>query len=67
MNNKNPAETTAPATDVPVEGASFIEVPEYTGEQTFINPVAPGADPFVFKDDDGTYYLYATSGDEYGY
>ena len=33
----------------------------------FINPVAPGADPFVLKDDDGTYYLYATSGDKYGY
>ncbi|MBQ9133988.1 MAG: family 43 glycosylhydrolase [Clostridia bacterium] len=36
-------------------------------EMTFTNPVAPGADPFVLKDDDGTYYLYATSGEEYGY
>ena len=33
---------------------------------TFVNPVAPGADPFVLKDGD-TYYLYATSGDAYGY
>ncbi|MBR5539332.1 MAG: family 43 glycosylhydrolase [Clostridia bacterium] len=35
--------------------------------ETFTNPVAPGADPFVLKDDDGTYYLYATSGDAHGY
>ncbi len=41
-------------------------VTEIDGE-TFINPVANGADPFVFKDDDGTYYLYSTSGDSYGY
>lgn len=34
---------------------------------TFVNPVAPGADPFVLKDDDGMYYLYVTSGDSYGY
>lgn len=38
-----------------------------SAEATFINPVAPGADPFVFKDDDGTYYLYVTSGDTHGY
>ncbi len=38
----------------------------FSGE-TFTNPVAPGADPFVLKDDDGTYYLYATSGDAYGF
>ena len=36
-------------------------------EETFINPVANGADPFVFKDTDGTYYLYVTSGGAYGY
>ena len=36
-------------------------------EETFINPVANGADPFVFKDTDGTYYLYVTSGGNYGY
>lgn len=36
-------------------------------EETFINPVANGADPFVFKDKDGAYYLYATSGGSYGY
>ncbi len=36
-------------------------------ETTFINPVAPGADPFILKDDDGTYYLYATAGESYGY
>ena len=36
-------------------------------QQYFTNPVAPGADPFVLKDDDGTYYLYATTGTEYGY
>ncbi len=35
--------------------------------ETFINPVANGADPFVFKDTDGTYYLYVTSGGNYGY
>lgn len=35
--------------------------------ETFINPVANGADPFVFKDTDGTYYLYVTSGGAYGY
>lgn len=45
-----------------------------TGEQgrpepseTFVNPVANGADPFVFRDEDGTYYLYSTSGDSWGY
>ena len=36
-------------------------------EETFINPVANGADPFVFKDTDGTYYMYMTSGGTYGY
>ncbi len=40
-------------------GASAVE--------TFINPVTNGADPFVFKDTDGTYYLYVTSGGAYGY
>ena len=40
-------------------------IPE--GEDSFTNPVANGADPFVFRDDDGTYYLYSTSGDSYGY
>ena len=35
--------------------------------ETFVNPVANGADPFVFKDTDGTYYLYVTSGGAYGY
>ena len=34
---------------------------------TFTNPVANGADPFVFKDTDGTYYMYLTSGGAYGY
>ncbi len=34
---------------------------------TFINPVANGADPFVFKDTDGTYYLYATNSNDYGF
>lgn len=38
-----------------------------TEAETFINPVANGADPFVFKDTDGTYYLYVTSGGSYGY
>ena len=38
-----------------------------SAEETFINPVANGADPFVFKDTDGTYYLYVTSGGAYGY
>ena len=36
-------------------------------EETFVNPVVNGADPFVFKDTDGTYYLYVTSGGAYGY
>lgn len=39
----------------------------FAAEETFINPVANGADPFVFKDTDGTYYLYVTSGGNYGY
>lgn len=42
------------------------EEPQYSGA-TFTNPVAPGADPFVLKDDDGTYYLYGSGGDSYGY
>ncbi len=40
--------------------------PDYSG-MTFTNPVAPGADPFILKDDDGTYYLYGSGGDSYGY
>ena len=67
MKNNDSTETTAPVTEAPIPGSELIGSPEYTGEQIFTNPVAPGADPFVFKDDDGTYYLYATSGDEYGY
>ncbi|MBQ8837274.1 MAG: family 43 glycosylhydrolase [Clostridia bacterium] len=35
--------------------------------EMFTNPVANGADPFVYKDEDGTYYLYVTSGGAYGY
>lgn len=38
-----------------------------TEPETFSNPVANGADPFVFKDNDGTYYMYMTSGGTYGY
>ena len=38
-----------------------------SAEETFTNPVANGADPFVFKDTDGTYYMYVTSGGAYGY
>ncbi len=38
-----------------------------TSAATFTNPVANGADPFVFKDTDGTYYMYVTSGGSYGY
>ena len=38
-----------------------------TEPETFLNPVANGADPFVFKDTDGTYYMYMTSGGTYGY
>ncbi|MBR5539340.1 MAG: family 43 glycosylhydrolase, partial [Clostridia bacterium] len=34
---------------------------------TFTNPVANGADPFIFKDSDGTYYLYATNSNDYGF
>ena len=34
---------------------------------TFTNPVANGADPFIFKDKDGTYYLYATNSNDYGF
>ncbi|MBQ6614466.1 MAG: glycoside hydrolase family 43 protein [Clostridia bacterium] len=33
---------------------------------TFTNPVASGADPYILNDN-GTYYLYATTGDKYGY
>ena len=41
------------------------EIPEKI--TTFSNPIANGADPFVFKDTDGTYYMYMTSGGTYGY
>ena len=34
---------------------------------TFQNPVAAGPDPFVFKDTDGTYYMYATNAPNTGY
>ena len=33
----------------------------YSDKKTFQNPVANGADPFVFKDKDGTYYMYTTN------
>ncbi len=39
----------------------------YTDKQTFQNPVANGADPFVFLDDDGTYYMYTTNSSYWGY
>ncbi len=55
-----PAETTPAETTKTDEG----ELPMAT---VFTNPVAPGADPFVLKDDDGTYYLYVTADDDYGY
>lgn len=47
--------------------ATHVNAKTDTSEITFTNPVAPGADPHVFKDDDGTYYLYGTSGDAFGY
>ncbi len=37
-----------------------------TAADSFINPVANGADPFVLKDGD-TYYLYVTADGNYGY
>ncbi len=51
---------------------SVFDTPADTPEQslagmTFTNPVNTGADPFVLKDDDGTYYLYATTGDAFGF
>ncbi len=39
----------------------------YTDKKTFQNPVANGADPFVFKDTDGTYYMYTTNSSYWGY
>lgn len=39
----------------------------YTDGKTFMNPVANGADPFVFKDTDGTYYMYTTNAGGNGY
>ena len=33
----------------------------YTDGKSFKNPVANGADPFVYKDTDGTYYMYTTN------
>lgn len=39
----------------------------YTDGETFMNPVANGADPFVFKDSDGTYYMYTTNAGGNGY
>ncbi len=39
----------------------------YTDKKTFQNPVANGADPFVFKDSDGTYYMYMTNSSYWGY
>ncbi len=39
----------------------------YTDGKNFTNPVANGADPFVFKDTDGTYYLYTTNAGGNGY
>lgn len=34
---------------------------------TFQNPVANGPDPYVYKDSDGTYYMYATNAGNTGY
>ncbi len=34
---------------------------------TFQNPVANGPDPYVYKDTDGTYYMYATNAGNTGY
>lgn len=39
----------------------------YTDKQTFQNPVAAGPDPYVFKDTDGTYYMYGTTAPNTGY
>ncbi len=39
----------------------------YTDGKSFTNPVTNGADPFVFKDTDGTYYMYTTNAGGNGY
>ena len=39
----------------------------YTDKKNFTNPVTNGADPFVFKDTDGTYYMYTTNAGGNGY
>lgn len=53
--------TQAPSVDTDADTGAGVR------SESFVNPVANGADPFVFKDTDGTYYLYSTSGDSYGY
>jgi len=39
----------------------------YTDKKTFQNPVACGPDPYVYKDTDGTYYMYGTTAPNTGY
>ncbi len=71
MTDKNTYQTdldsveSAPDT-VAFDGGTVNDAGDATDHPSFTNPVAPGADPFILKDD-GIYYLYATSGDEYGY
>ena len=55
------------ATNTAILKSKNTEGEQQNMKTTFQNPVAPGADPFVLKDVDGTYYLYATSVEEYGY
>ena len=50
----------------PASQTSDVTV-SYTDGKTFSNPVANGADPFVFKDTDGTYYMYTTNAGGNGY
>ncbi len=62
--------TSAETSNVSTGGASSQSqgtVISYTDGKTFTNPVANGADPFVFKDTDGTYYMYTTNAGGNGY
>lgn len=47
--------------------AAIDNTVSYTDGQSFTNPVANGADPFVYKDVDGTYYMYTTNSGGNGY
>ena len=61
------AEEETAAADTPADAQSSEVTLSYTDGKTFSNPVANGADPFVYKDTDGTYYMYTTNAGGNGY